>query len=207
MERSNLNEIEIKRHYIEVERYDWVTEPRRFSRIYHQRREKETAELVKRYANGAKILDIGCGTGLITRHLDCKLVVGLDINQWAIERAKPRSPGVEFIVADAENLPLRSSVFNTVICTQTLEHLPKPQNAVSEIFRVLQSGGLFIGSIPSKNPVWKLRNRLSSRGSPEEPFHHSCSIDELKLLLNDFRIIDIAYRAYYLILVFVAQKP
>lgn len=208
MKGEDLNEMKVKRYYIDIERYDWVTDPKRLSKVYHNQREKETVKLIKKYSSGARILDIGCGTGLITRHLDGELIVALDINRWAIERAKLRSPGGEFIVGDAENLSLRPDIFDAVICTQTLEHLPRPENAVKEIFRVLKPGGLFIGSIPSKNPIWKFRKYLSTT-SPvsEEPFHHSYLSSELKLLLSDFRIIQTMQIAFWLVLAFVAQKP
>lgn len=203
MEKSD----EIKRYYIDIERFDWVTDPKHLSKMYHRRRECETAKLIFKFFKGSTILDIGCGTGLITRHLEAELTVGLDINQWAIERAKVRSPSVDFITGDAENIPLKPNLFDAVICTEVLEHLPQPEKAVQEIFQVLKHGGLLIGSVPSANPVWKLRSCLSSRSLSVEPFHCAYRITELRLLLNDFQILDMAYRAYYLVLAFVAQKP
>ncbi len=198
---------EIKRHYIDVERYDWVTDPKRLSGVYHRRRESETAKLVKKYFTGSAVLDIGCGTGLITRHLDCELAVGLDINRWAIERAKLHSPQAEFITGDAETLPLMPGVFDVVICTEILEHLPQPERMIEEISRVLKVGGLLIGSIPSRNPIWKFRRFLPTTSPVPEPFHHSYSFGELRSLLSDFKIIEITPRAFRLILAFVARKP
>jgi 2-polyprenyl-3-methyl-5-hydroxy-6-metoxy-1,4-benzoquinol methylase len=196
----------VKQHYIETERYDWVIEPKHLSKMYHGRRAKETVKVIKRHFAGESILDVGCGTGLITRHLAAERVVGLDINPWAIERARGHCPDAEFVTGDAENLGFETSSFDMVVCTQALEHLPRPGDAVKEAHRVLRNGGFYIGSVPSKSLVWKLRGFLSSRKGPEEPFHNSFSIKELKMLLSDFEKVEISSRVFGLIWLFVAQK-
>lgn len=196
----------IKSYYANIERYDWVTEPRYLSKLYHHFRERETAKFIRKHSKGPVILDAGCGTGLITRHLDSEFTVGLDINRWAIERARVHSRGADFIVGDVENIPLKSESCDVVICTQVMEHLLKPGKMVQELFRILKPSGVLIGSVPSGNPVWRLRSYLSSRRSSLEPCHRNYTIAELKLLLNNFRIIDVAHRVCRMVVVFVAQK-
>lgn len=102
------------------------------------------------------VLDAGCGTGLITYQLK-KPVVCLDINAWNLTRVKNRLRDSETVQADIERLPFRDGCFEIIISTEVLEHVPNPAKAVKEIKRVLGDGGLFMGTVPSIHPVWRLR--------------------------------------------------
>jgi SAM-dependent methyltransferase len=53
------------------------------------------------------------------------------------------------VAAAAEALPFRDAQFDFVICTQVLEYLPDPGQAVAEIKRVLRQGGVLVLSAPS----------------------------------------------------------
>jgi len=208
MSDTELNERAIKRYYIEIERYDWITDTKYPEKLFHIRREQGIIKWVNKYGYKANILDVGCGTGLITRHIDSACVVALDINQWAVRRVKAHiSDGVECVVGDAENLPLTSSIFDMVICTDVLEHLPNPRSTLKEIFRVMKVGAVLIGEVPSRNLIWKFRRYLTTTCPISEPFHHNYSIIDLKLLLSDFTIVTIRRSAFGLELLFVVQKP
>lgn len=56
----------------------------------------------------------------------------------------------EFVdsVGDIQSLPLKSEIFDTVFCTQVMEHVPEPQAALDEIYRVLKKGGKAIVTAP-----------------------------------------------------------
>jgi len=92
MPEAKPDETKVKRYYIDVERYDWVIDPKYPEKLFHVWREHEIAKWINRYGQGAAALDLGCGTGLITRHLKNTLIVALDINQWAAKRAKRHIP-------------------------------------------------------------------------------------------------------------------
>jgi len=205
---AELDDKEVKKYYIEVERYDWITDTKYPEKLFHIWREREIVKWINRYSKGATILDVGCGTGLISRHLHSNRTIALDINQWAVEKAKLHSPSrVQCIVGDAEYLPLASNTFDMVICTDVLEHLLYPARALKEIFRVMKSEAVLFGEVPSKHLIWKFRQYLTTTCPVSEPFHHNYSTSELKLMLSDFRIIKICRRIFGLELVFVAQKP
>lgn len=57
------------------------------------------------------------------------------------------------IVADAQNLPVGDMSFDSVISTQTLEHLPDPGKAVKEFYRVLKKGGYCLATAPFFNEI------------------------------------------------------
>ncbi|MCB1498909.1 MAG: class I SAM-dependent methyltransferase [Bauldia sp.] len=107
------------------------------------------------YPNGLhslKILDIGCGSGRSTRMLHGMGadLVGVDISRHLIEVARALAPTIEYHVADAQSLPFPDSVFDAVLFSfNGLDYVyPKANRdrAVTEVRRVLKSGGRFIVS-------------------------------------------------------------
>jgi len=197
---------DVKRYYLNGEFYDWVTQPKQFEKIFHSKREKAAVMLIERYCKGSIALDIGCGTGLITRHLRSNLIIGLDINKWNLKRAKMHFKQIEAVVGDAENLPIRSKSINIILYTETLEHIPNPRDAISEAVRVLAPKGKIIGSVPCKNPVWKFRKVLLTTCPVSEPFHRSYSVKMLKQLLGGLKIIDIFKAAFFTTVFFIAEN-
>src|SRR5512137_2475910 len=67
----------------------------------------------------SKVLDIGCGTGVLSRELmdqyNCR-VIGLDIDLAALEFARDYSPLTTFTTGDARCLPFSSSFFDVTLC-------------------------------------------------------------------------------------------
>lgn len=90
-------------------------------------------------------LDIGCSTGLITKTISGKFkkVVGIDIDQVAIKRAKeePGPENAEFVWGSGLNLHYRDGSFDVVICNHVYDHVPDPYKLFSEIHRVMKDDG------------------------------------------------------------------
>lgn len=175
-----------KDYYRFGEDYDWVDvvdRVRGLEAIIHFLRARKTLKLIKKFKAKKKFLDVGCGTGLILRHLPAGSV-GLDINPKNIERAQKHAPGKRLVEGDIEKMPFAANSFSTIICTDVLEHLPEPRPALKEIFRVLVKNGLFIGSVPAKNFIWKFRFLSSTH--PGEPYHRLYTHAHIKKLLAGF---------------------
>lgn len=64
-----------------------------------------------------------------------------------------RSTPLVSVVARGEQLPLRDSRFDVVICTQMLEYIAQPSLVIDEIHRVLRPGGALLLSVPSACPT------------------------------------------------------
>lgn len=195
---------EIKRYYKEVENYDWVEVTDNIKGIesfFHKIREFKTNRLIKKYGIGDKYLDMGCGTGLILRHLPPNSV-GVDINPRNIEKAKQHVPTAQFFICDIEEkLPFKDQSFSTIICTETLEHLLYPEKALEEAKRVLKNRGVIIGSVPKKSLFWKFRFLSSTR--PNEPLHRYYTRETLNNLFKkkfkNFKIIETFYSLFFII--------
>lgn len=114
-------------------------------------------ELLDRAAleDGARILDIACGTGIVAREAARRLragkVSGLDMNPAMIDVAQrhARAEGldIDWHVGVAEELPFQDDSFDLVTIQQGLQFFPDIPAALAEIRRVLRPGALFALSI------------------------------------------------------------
>jgi ubiquinone/menaquinone biosynthesis C-methylase UbiE len=96
----------------------------------------------------AVVLEVGCGTGVLTRVLarwpNVESVVGVDPAASLIKEARALAsdlPNVTFHEADGRSLPFDDGAFDVVVFDSTLSHVPEPERALAEAFRVLRPNG------------------------------------------------------------------
>ncbi len=96
------------------------------------------------------VLDVGAGGGFVaTGVADVATVVGVDRSLDSLQQARAR--GVRLVaVADASELPFRDDSYQSVICSEVLEHVDDPGAVIAEAARVVEAGGLFLFSTPSR---------------------------------------------------------
>lgn len=100
---------------------------------------------------GEVILDVACGTGLVSLPLANLIlpygqVTGIDISDKMLEKAGERTEkeGIKNVVfhrMDAEELNLHDNTFDKVVCSLGLMYFPHPDKALDEILRVLKPEG------------------------------------------------------------------
>jgi ubiquinone/menaquinone biosynthesis C-methylase UbiE len=103
-------------------------------------------------AVGERVLDVGCGSGAVTRDIARRVgshgvAVGVDPSPalLAVARELAREAGfddrVEFREGSALRLPFPDASFDTVVCVTVLSHVPGGETAIPELVRVLRPGG------------------------------------------------------------------
>ena len=97
------------------------------------------------------MLVVGCGDGLFTKAIaaacHCNEIVGVDTSRKLVQRADSEFPAV---VSDVgASLPFRDACFDTIVCSEVIEHLIDPDFLLSEIARTLKPGGLLFLTTPN----------------------------------------------------------
>lgn len=118
---------------------------------------EDRAALIARFANG-KVLDVGCSQ----MRFNLSNSIGIDI-------VPSRNAD---ILADAQYLPFRGNLFDTIVAGELLEHLQNPCHFLDEVKRVLKPGGRLIVTTP--NPVcivYIVSASLGWRSVSSEPEH------------------------------------
>jgi len=87
------------------------------------------------------------------------------------------------IVSDITKLPLESESVSMVVCDNVLEHIPNAQDAVAEMLRILEVGGVVYISTPFLYPF---------HGSPND--YHRWTSQGLAVLCKDFTVCEIGVR-------------
>lgn len=119
-----------------------------------------------------QILDIGCGYGwCIINFLsrNARHITALEHTQDAIQTAQStiQDQRVSFVISPGTTLPFPNDSFDTIVCWEVLEHIPKgmEETMYGEIFRVLKPGGSLYLSTPYNSlrskildPAWWVSN-------------------------------------------------
>lgn len=137
--------------------YDTGIKKNLLQKLWHSRKLDQVLKILPQ--DSRHVLDIGCSSGLLTAALAEALpegkITGLDSYKDAIKFAKVKYPHIEFVVADAHKLPFKNKTFDLIICTETLEHLINPKQALLEMKRVLKKNGRAIISMDSGNFLFR----------------------------------------------------
>jgi len=109
---------------------------------------------------GARLLNVGSWTGDFESLAAGRAaeVTGLDVEAKALEVARRRNPGVEFVEASVFDMPFEDGAFDAVTLFDVIEHIPAgtEAKALAEVARVLKPGGCLALSTPGGS----LRSRL-----------------------------------------------
>jgi len=103
-------------------------------------------------ARGAAVLDVACGTGVVTRAAARRAgpvgsVIGADLGEPTLAVARSRAVGeaaapIDYLRADAAELPFGDDDFDVLLCQQGLQFFPDRAAALAEMRRVLKAEGI-----------------------------------------------------------------
>lgn len=131
-------------------------------------------------AGGASVLEVACGTGILTRCLGERLpagarLVATDLNQAMLDYAARKlgaGASVEWRQADACELPFEDESFDAVVCQFGLMFVPDKPRACAEARRVLKPGGTFYFSVwdaLERNDLAHAAHETISTFFPDDP--------------------------------------
>jgi ubiquinone/menaquinone biosynthesis C-methylase UbiE len=147
-----------------------------------------TDQMLARVRTGGRILDNGCGIGLLFESLPPERVVGLDLSSEMLRRAAKHSD--QLILGNSQDLPLKDASFDDVVCRSLLHHLSDPEAAVREMHRVLRPGGVMVSVDTNASLLTALPRRLAGRGPHFSTGHRNLDRNTLERLLAPFFTVD-----------------
>jgi ubiquinone/menaquinone biosynthesis C-methylase UbiE len=167
-----------------------------FSKQWHDRNMKRMIGCISPVNLAGKILDNGCGIGILGDYLSGADIVGSDISGEMLKKAEGKIK--ELVLADSENLPFANNSFDVIFARSLLHHLPYPERGVDECYRTLKPGGQVVfqdtlmsifSYLPRKIANWRGEHFSESHRN----FRHQEIID---LVGEKFTIDKVMYSGY-----------
>ena len=147
----------------------------------------------RRYAQGKRVLDAGCGTGYGSAELaqSAAAVIGVDIAADAIEYACANYPlpGLRFVESSCTAVPFPPESFDVVVAFEVIEHLTDHRAFLDESARVLAHEGLFIVSSPNKRYYAETRVETGPNPFHEHEFEAEEFVRELERVFPNVRML------------------
>jgi len=147
---------------------------------------RDTPELVAEKVEWARpqatdlALDVACGPGAFVLALAprVRFAHGLDLTEEMLRQARGfqqerQIPNACFLRGEAEQLPFPDTAFDLVTCQFSFHHMPRPELALKEMFRVMKPEGrmLIIDSLgPESDEKFDLHNRMENLRDPSHVF-------------------------------------
>jgi 2-polyprenyl-3-methyl-5-hydroxy-6-metoxy-1,4-benzoquinol methylase len=159
--------------------------------------------LLERVRAGERVLDVGCGEGLFAGELARAgaSVVGIDVAREPLRRARAGSPQLDVRLVEEDGpLELDDASFDVVWAGDVIEHVLDTAAWLSELRRVLRSGGRLLISTPAHAPLRMLALAASPRAfaahfDPRADHVRFYSARTLRALLADFGFHDVRIQA------------
>lgn len=142
-----------------------------------------------------RVLDDGCGTGTMLELLSDVNVVGLDISEKMLTKAKKR--GKKIVRGDSQRLPFADCTFDVVLARGLLHHLSDPSKGVDEIHRVSKWGGEVLVVDTNRSVLSTLPRKIINKGEHFSKEHKNFSDKQLiAMLMRKLQIEKVYYFGY-----------
>lgn len=144
--------------------------------------DREAAYIKQHVAPDDRILDVGCGIGSLEERFTDYDIVGIDISEAMVRKARQRAP-TPFLVGDARTLPVRTDAVDAVVFVATLEFISEIDAVLKEATRVLQPDGRFVALILNTRSEY-VQSNLQRDGSYFQQMIHRNSKELAERVLN-----------------------
>lgn len=130
-------------------------------RGYHRLIDDLEVDVASRYCHG-RVLEAGCGTGLILQRLVplCGSAVGVDLSAGMLRHAKRR--GLRSVQGSIDRLPFPNDHFDAVVSFKVLAHVPGIERALAELSRVTRPDGHLVVEFYNRFSLRTLVKRLKT---------------------------------------------
>ncbi|MFZ4714916.1 MAG: class I SAM-dependent methyltransferase [Bacteriovoracaceae bacterium] len=118
--------------------------------------------LIKPLVKNKKVLDLGCGSGILTSRLISwgAKAEGLELSPQMVEIGKKVYPEITFTVGNAESIPFEDKIFDVVGSSLVMHYMKDLEKPFKEVSRILKPGGHFVFSIHHPmNEVLKMNDK------------------------------------------------
>ncbi len=113
-----------------------------------------------------RVLEVGCGAGHVLERVPRGEIVGIDLSNHMVKRTRERLKNKKVFVlqANADHLPFQKGVFDSVICTEVLEHVEHPDQILGEILRVARPTAHIALSVPNEKLINRVKDWIIRMG-------------------------------------------
>lgn len=152
---------------------------------YHQMLDDLEVGLIERYGEGQRVLEVGCGTGLLLDRVRrfASYAAGMDLSAGMLARAQER--GLPVTLGDATALPYADASFDLVYSFKVLPHVADIRAALREMARVTRPGGRVLAEFYNPRSlrylvkVLKRPSAVSGRTTDEQVFTRYDSLSRI----------------------------
>ncbi len=130
-------------------------------RGYHALIDDLEVAIATPFARGARVLEVGCGTGLILERLApiARTARGIDLSPGMLAKARER--GLDVVEGSATDLPFGDGSFDVVCSFKVLAHVEAIERALAEMSRVTAPGGTILAEFYNPHSLRFLAKRFA----------------------------------------------
>lgn len=199
------------REFLEFEKRRWPMVVAAYHDFFEPVTGRVAEPLVEsaRAGEGRRVLDVATGPGYAARAAAARgaSVVGVDFSPEVIALAARISPGMEWVVGDAHELPFAADSFDSVVANFLIPHLGDHRRGVSELVRVAKPGGRVAVSnwdVVERMPLMGLvQGALAEAGASPPPgtptpppFSQYSEVEGLTALLGGAGLLEVSVDRY-----------
>jgi len=151
-----------------------------YETLYSEEQEAKIKTLMQNLVlkRNSVVLDAGCGTGLLIKHLAnrSEFFVGVDISKGLLQEALKKArlcQNVALVLADADNMPFHDGIFGAVFGITLLQNVPNLKVTLTEVMRVSKQTAPIV--------VTGLRKQFTLKDFVKTLNHAGLRVDRLKL--------------------------
>lgn len=159
----------------------------RFSSLHREIADKLLAQVI-REDNPSAILDVGCGTGYLTvrlkEHFPQSRIIGLDFAPGMLEIARLKQEGIDWVLADGNNLPFAQGAFDILVSNLAYQWAGDLSRAFMQARRVLAPDGVLACALFGFNTCQELFQSLDEAKKGDVKFTRLPGISQVQEALR-----------------------